>query len=127
MIALMTATQLFNLPTGLLSGVCYVESKHTVQAVHKDDGGSASIGLCQIKYNTAKGMGYRGTEHELQVNPTLNALYAGRYLHWQLLRYHNDYRKAIAAYNSGTVRFKDGKIRNQKYVDKVMKAWKENR
>lgn len=119
--ALMTHT--FNLPTGLQPAVCWVESGYNINAVHHDDGGGNSTGVCQIKLSTARAMGFKGTESELQV-PKTNVYYSAKYLNWQLHRYRGNYSKAIAAYNAGTWRVNDkGQIKNRHYVIKVFAAW----
>ena len=45
----LSASNAYNLPTGLLSALCFVESGHKAQAVHHDDGNGDSLGVCQIK------------------------------------------------------------------------------
>lgn len=119
----MTVTQTLGLPQGLLDSICYVESKHTIQVVHKNDGKSDSIGICQIKYETAKGLGYRGSlDHLYDLNT--NVYWAGVYLLKQLKRYNGNIEKAVAAYNAGTHRINaEGLTMNRKYVDKVFKVW----
>lgn len=108
----------------LLSAVCYVESGHNPKAINWDDGGSPSYGECQIKYATAKQMGYRGSVTALWLDRRLNRKYASLYLQYQINRY-QDVRKGIAAYNAGTL--PNGEIRNTKYVRKVMRALQEGR
>lgn len=116
-----------DLPPGLLSSVCYVESHHNLAAIHRDDGGADSIGLCQLHLSTAMELGYRGTAFGLK-DPQINAFWAGLYLSHQLHRYNGDATKAIAAYNSGTYRVDaNGKPKNDKYVQKVFTAWEEGR
>lgn len=123
----LATSQAFNLPPGLLSAVCYVESKHTPSAINHDDGNGDSIGLCQIKHGTAVQMGYKGSLEGLK-DPATNTFYAARFLAYQQLRYHNDYIKAIAAYNAGSARLdENGQVKNKKYVEKVFKAWHEGR
>ena len=120
-------SQAFQLPQGLLSAVCFVESKHVVKALNINDGGSSSYGACQIKLATAQFVGYKGTEKELH-NPQVNIYYAGKYLRHQLNRYDNDILKSVAAYNAGTHRINaQGLTMNRKYVGKVFSAWSENR
>ncbi len=116
-----------SLPPGLLSAVCYVESKHRVGAIHHDDGNGDSLGVCQIKLNTARLLGFKGTQDEL-MDPKTNIKYAGLYLQRQLNRYEANSPKAVSAYNAG--KFKQGKDRfaiNQAYVDRVFGAWAEER
>jgi hypothetical protein len=126
-LALISSTQTFDLPPGLLSALCFVESSHRTYVVNHKDGGSRSNGACQIKLSTAKLLGYNGTEEKL-LDPKVNAYWAAKYLRRQLDRYGGDVRKGVAAYNSGTLRINDmGHIRNQKYVNKVFRAWGDNR
>lgn len=114
-----TVSNSFNLPVNLLSAVCYVESGHKPNAIHLNDGGADSLGMCQIKLTTARQLGYTGTANELQVNYKINIFYAGKYLRYQLKRYKGDQRKAIAAYNAGSW---SGKSINIKYLNKVLLA-----
>lgn len=117
------ATQTFQLPPGLLSSLCYVETHHNPNAVVMNDGGSPSRGVCQVKYNTAVGLGFKGSPKELQT-PVTNVYYAGKYLRYQLDRYNGDIRKAVAAYNAGSHRVNaKGVTKNKKYVQKVFMAW----
>ena len=122
-LALMIASTNLNLPKGLLSAICYVESRHNAKAVNPDDGHQDSIGLCQLHMDTARFMGYKGDEKGL-LNPKTNAYYAGKYLRYQIRRYENDPRKAVAAYNLGHHKLnKKGVIVNKAYVEKVFTAW----
>ncbi len=115
------------LPPGLLSAVCYVESHHNPEALHLDDGTEPSVGLCQLHPSTAKLMGFKGTNKEL-MNPNVNAFYAGKYLKRQLIRYHGDTNAAVAAYNAGRHNIdKKGRTRNSRYVRKVYAAWEVGR
>jgi len=121
-----SVTQANSLPPGLLSSLCYVESKHDIHAIHHDDGNSDSLGICQIKLQTAKELGFKGSKADL-MKPENNIKYAGKYLRKQLARYKNNSPMAVSAYNMGT--FKPGKVfaANQTYVDRVFKAWAEGR
>lgn len=122
----LTATQEFNLPEGMLSAICYVESGHRIHARHDDDGGSPSLGICEIKITTATMLGFTGTEKQL-MRPKTNIHYAAKYLAYQIKRY-KDPMAAISAYNMGT--YKEGENgfpRNQKYVNKVFSAWLEKK
>src|ERR1700732_2996185 len=89
----------FNLPTGLLSSVCFVESGHRLTAYHKDDGKGNSVGVCQIKLGTARWLGFKGTEKQL-MEPVTNVYYAGKYIRHQMDRYQS-VKKAVIAYNLG--------------------------
>jgi soluble lytic murein transglycosylase-like protein len=123
MLLFVSATVTYDLPPGLLSALCWTESKHDIHAIHHDDGNSDSLGICQIKLKTARMMGFKGTAEDL-MDPKENISYAAKYLKAQLRRYSLDSPKAVAAYNLGT--FRKGSTRfasNQKYVDKVFMAW----
>jgi soluble lytic murein transglycosylase-like protein len=115
---LVTSAQ-FNLPKGLLDSLCFVESKYDTSAIHHDDGNGNSLGICQIKYNTARSMGFKGSIKEL-MNPSTNILYAGKYLKHQIIRYNGSIKKAVIAYNRGSA--KD--LTSTKYQAKVYKQWK---
>jgi soluble lytic murein transglycosylase-like protein len=118
-----SVTAMYNLPPGMLRAICYTESHHNVYAIHVDDGSSNSLGVCQVSYNTAREMGFTGSEAEL-MEPATNINYAGLYLRSRLRRNHGNIRLAIAAYNSGSPLFKrDGSLINELYVHKVATAW----
>lgn len=108
-----------------MASLCFVESSYDVEATNVDDGGGDSIGVCQVKVSTARTLGFQGTAKQLK-DPLTNSYYAGMYLHHQLRRYSGDVHKGIASYNSGTWRINaEGNTKNQVYVNKVMKAWKD--
>jgi len=98
-----------------------VESKHQVTAVHEDDGGSDSIGICQIKWSTAKDLGFTGDPVDLMA-PKINIYYAAKFLSRQRSRYNGDLTKAVIAYNLGHA----GTLKRTKYSDKVFKQWRQN-
>lgn len=117
------SARLSRIPTTLLRAVCWVESNHrTVKT--KSDGvdGRNSYGICQLKLQTARDMGFTGTAKEL-MQPHWNIYYAAQYLGYQLRRYHGNVKKAVKAYNRGHC---SGSV-NCQYVRKVMKAYKEGR
>jgi soluble lytic murein transglycosylase-like protein len=114
----LAATINHSLPVGLLESLCYVESKHNVNAVHRDDGNSDSLGVCQIKYRTAQYMGFKGTRQQLML-PTVNIYYAGKYLRHQLNRY-GSIERAVIAYNLGHA----GRLTSTKYQVRVYEQWR---
>jgi len=121
------ATASYNLPPRLLSALCYVESAHKTNVIHKDDGLGNSLGICQIKASTAKSLGYSGPDSDLMI-PQLNIFFAAYYLKKQLDRYKGDIPKALAAYNAGSCRLnKKGQIKNRKYIHKVLEAWEQGK
>lgn len=108
-----------DLPTGLLSSLCYVETTHKVTAIAYNDGKTHSYGICQIKIETAKGLGFKGTEIDL-MKPENNIYYAGLYLKYQTIRYKGDMPRAITAYNRG----KSTGNGHSEYYLKVNKQWR---
>lgn len=123
----LAATAAYHLPPGLLSALCWTESRGKVNAVHHDDGTEDSLGVCQVKPKTARYMGFTGTEKELMI-PRINIKYSARYLKYQLIRYHGNVVKAIAAYNAGRYRpGPDGLPLNKGYVLHVLRAHREGR
>jgi soluble lytic murein transglycosylase-like protein len=107
-----------NLPPKLLNAVCLVESGGDSTKVHRHDGTSDSLGLCQVKLSTARFMGFRGTKRQL-MDARTNEIYAARYLKYQANRYHHNYAKALTAYNQGSC-YSEG---NSVYAAKVFNAW----
>ncbi len=116
----LTTSQQFGLPAGLLESLCYVESKHDINAIHKNDGDGNSVGICEIKLKTAKWLGFKGTEKEL-MQPKTNIYYAGKYLAKQINRYHNVV-KGVIAYNIGHA----GCLTYTSYSDNVIALWRKN-
>lgn len=117
-----TATSIqFELPRNLLTSLCYVESNHNPKAIHKDDGNSNSVGVCQVKLSTARSLGFKGTEKQL-LDPETNIYYSAKYLKYQLLRYKNNSTNAIIAYNRGNAKG----LTRTKYSDKVIQRWRIN-
>lgn len=108
----------YGLPANLLSSLCYVESKHKISAIHRDDGGSSSLGVCQIKLSTAKGLGFKGSAKDL-MRPDTNISYAAKYLSKQIHRY-NSVRLGVIAYNRGNAKH----LTTSKYQRKVFKEWR---
>lgn len=101
----------------LLLAICLHES-HLKNIEVPHDGGSPTYGICQVKLDTAKFLGYTGDGQGLMV-PETNAKYAALYLKYQKERYDYDWCKATAAYNAGTYNESKkvpGKPRNLKYV-----------
>lgn len=113
------ATIQFNLPPGLLSSLCFVESKHDVSAIHHDDGSTDSIGVCQVKLKTSQWLGFTGSEKQL-LDPKTNIFYAAKYLSKNIKRYDGQIERAVVAYNRGNAK---GLLRTN-YSDKVINQWR---
>ena len=114
------AAKKVGISASLLVAICTHESG-LKNINNENDKGSPSIGICQIKHESAKLLGFKGNRFALE-NPKINALYAAKYLKMQFDRYNNDACKAVAAYNSGTY-FENKKIpgrpKNFRYVQDV--------
>lgn len=121
-VLLTTVSMQFGLPHGLLDSVCYIESGRNPAAVHLNDGEGNSIGLCQIKFKTAKWMGFKGKERDLY-NPKVNAYYAAKYLRYQIIRHKGNTTKALIAYNRGNAKG----LTTTEYSAKVIKYWGEQK
>lgn len=100
--ALRIAEETQGIPQDLLVSLCYVESLLNPDAPNPNDGGSPSYGLCQIKYRTARDMGFKGKRKELY-NPYINAIYAAKYLKSFKKSSKIDWIQAVAAYNCGHI------------------------
>ncbi len=111
------ASTALDLPPGLLSALCMVESNHNPNAVHHDDGAHDSIGICQVQYRSAYQVGFRGTVEELQ-DPKVNIIIAAAILKTQINRYHS-VKRGVIAYNIGNAK----NLQTSKYADKVFKQW----
>ena len=114
--AFLLAGWLNGVDPALLSSLCYVESNHRINAYVRQDGGSPSIGVCQVKLATARALGHVEGEKAL-MDASANSYYAAKYLRKQFDRY-KSWKKAVSAYNAG--RAIKG---NKKYVDRVMRGW----
>lgn len=105
----------YSIPSNLLSSICMVESSHKIHAINPNDGGSDSLGVCQIKLSTAKSVGYTGNKKGL-LDPNTNINYAGKYLR-KCFDKHKDWIKAVKCYNRGY----NAKIGSDTYEDKVLR------
>jgi len=107
----------------LLLAICTHETNLTNIVVY-NDGNSPSYGICQIKLETAKMIGFKGRAKDL-INPQVNAKWAALYLKYQEQRYGaNKWCEMTAAYNAGSFSESKkfpGKPRNLKYVRRVQK------
>ena len=111
----------------LLLGICSHESNAFTMNYSKNDHGSASIGICQVKLATSRMVGFNLTEKQL-MNPRINALVAARYLKFQQRRYGNDWVLLTASYNAGRYNPSSkvpGCPKNLKYVRLVQKRLPE--
>ncbi|NJO48238.1 MAG: lytic transglycosylase domain-containing protein [Leptolyngbyaceae cyanobacterium RM2_2_4] len=111
----------------LLLAICTHESGlKNVLVPH--DGGSPTYGICQVKYDTAKMMGFTGEAKDL-MTPEVNTKWAAEYLKYQKSRYDGDWMKSTAAYNSGTYNESKkvpGCPRNLKYIRFVQKKLEDS-
>lgn len=109
----------------LVLAVANVESSKNGKAMN-----GTHYGLMQLKLGTARMLGFRGKPKEL-LNWKVNLKYGSQYLNSHLRRYQSEYA-AAAAYNAGAVfrckrthqDCKKGHYVNQKYVNRVMGAYR---
>lgn len=107
------------IPYKLLLAICKVESSLNPLASNTNEpNGYHSHGLCQIQYRTAKWLGFKGKVEHLYY-AKINALWAAKYIKYQLKKYKGNWNDTIAAYNAGKVYKRNGKYINQVYVNKV--------
>lgn len=83
-------------PRDLAHGVVMVESRYRAKAT----GRGGYIGLMQIGYRTAKGMGYSGSRQGLY-NPSTNLDYGMRYLGEAYRQAGGDYCRTVSKYQGG--------------------------
>lgn len=114
--ALQEASKTAGVPYRLLAAICFKESHLKEHQKPVWDVGSYSYGMCQIKEDTARDMGFDGDVEDLS-DVFTNAKYAGLYLSHQLDKYHGDWIRALAAYNAGSSHWHIG---NQGYVTDVL-------
>jgi soluble lytic murein transglycosylase-like protein len=118
---ILTAAKSVKISGAILVAICSHESGlQNITVPH--DGGSPTYGICQVKYDTATMLGFKGKPQDL-LEPKINAKYAATYLKYQYNRY-GSWCMAVAAYNSGTYNpssKEPGHPRNIKYVKNVSK------
>lgn len=107
-------------PTTLIYAIIFMESSiHPNTKIWEPNVEQFAMGLGQVLPSTARWMGFKGTDEEL-LKPEVNLEYVAKYLRYQLDRYENDIPEAIAAYNAGSVKYReDGSYINQAYVNRV--------
>lgn len=118
---ILSAAKAAKVSGALLLAICTHESGlSNVWVQH--DGGSPSIGICQIKYETAKQLGFKGVARDL-MKPAVNAEYAAKYLAYQETRYGTEnWCVLAAAYNAGSFnesKTNPGHPRNMKYIGHI--------
>jgi soluble lytic murein transglycosylase-like protein len=96
---IIAAAKLVKVSPQLLLAICVTES-NLKNVVVPHDGGSPTYGICQVKLDTAKMLGYTGNAKGL-MDPKTNIKFAALYLKYQKDRYQYDWCKATAAYNAG--------------------------
>lgn len=105
----------------LLYSICSHESRGFTLDYSIYDNGSPSYSVCQVKSETAKMLGFKGSPTELR-NAYIGAKYAALYLKYQQDRYGDDWVKLTASYNSGSYNPSNkvrGCPRNLKYLRSV--------
>lgn len=90
-----TAAAEHGVPEALLHRIIKRESNYNARAYH-----GGHWGLMQIKYETARSMGYRGPAAGL-LNPETNLRFGGRYLAGAYLVANRNRERAVRLYSSG--------------------------
>lgn len=123
---IIAAAKAAKVSTALFFAICSHESG-IKNILTKNDGGSPTYGVCQVKFETAKMMGYKGEPFGL-MDPATNAKYGARYLKYQEKRYGDDWCKITAAYNAGSVFIekRSKRLKNLQYVHKVQEKLQED-
>lgn len=120
--SIIRAADEIEVPRELVLAICWGESSFRNRGVTHLDGQTMSYGVCQVKLETAEWLdtiyphvGYKASAKTLH-SPYRNALYAAKYLHYQLKRYKGDWKLAVNAYNSG-----HGRRHKTKYITRFIK------
>lgn len=117
---ILSMSKVIGVPGYLLLAICTHESGLNNTLI-PHDGGSPTYGVCQVKFNTAKMLGFSGKPKQL-MNPLINIKFAAKYLKRQINRYDGNLCKATAAYNAGRYNPSSlfpGKPKNFRYVKSV--------
>jgi soluble lytic murein transglycosylase-like protein len=99
---------IYKVPLNLVRRVVHRESRYNPSAYHR-----GNYGLMQIRYNTAKGLGYDGEPNGL-LDAETNLKYAVKYLKGAWLVADKDEDKAVSLYARGY--YYDAKRKNMLYV-----------
>ena len=105
--AIRNASQRYGVPVALIKAIIGQESAFRPTAYRLEAAiNDASIGLMQILYATARGVGYPGPVGEATkltglYDPATNIMFGTAYLDSQLVRAGGNIRDAISAYNGG--------------------------
>lgn len=124
---ILSAAKAAKVSGALLLAICTQESNLTNVVVYHD-GDSPSFGVCQIKFETAKMVGYKGKAGKL-IDPTVSIPLAAKYLKYQLNRYNDNVCKAVSAYNAGSYiegKKTPGRAFNHRYNKSVRNKLPEN-
>ena len=123
-IALPKECEVFN--PKLINAIIAVESNGDHEAVSSEN----ALGLMQIKYETAKCMGFKGKKTDLH-KPQVNLKYGCMYLYQMYTEQHRDIYKALDAYSRGPTQVRDhpykGKWSKHPYIKKIKDRLKETK
>lgn len=119
-----TYSRKHGIPSALLAAIVETESGWNPKAYRAEPRiGDASMGLGQILGRTARAYGFK-QDLSLLYNPAINLDWTGLIIGSLIAKY--GLQDAVAAYNAGTPRRDaSGRYINQKYVDKVLYAYRK--
>jgi soluble lytic murein transglycosylase-like protein len=122
-LAVKQAAETEGVSESFLAAVCFAESSLDPYKKTIEKDGTISWGLCQLKCETARSVGFHGKCEGL-FNPYANALYAARYIRSQCstLRGTSKVELASACYNAGPGGVVGGRFTNTMHVRHVIEA-----
>ena len=111
----------FGVDPRLVAAIVSTESHFRRIVRVREPDGRYSYGLMQVKAETARMMGFRGSPRRLY-SPWLNLYYGIRYLKSRLQHYPFVW-DAVSAYNAGHPLWHDLSYRNRRYVRRVWRRY----
>lgn len=114
----------YEIPTGLLSAMAYVESSgnHKAFVKHDGKGSMSSYGLLQLQLASARTVKFKGKAKEL-MNPETNIEYGAAYLRWLLETHENNVAWALTCWNTGPNSYVCRNKKYSSYVGLVLNAY----
>lgn len=120
--AFLNGAKAVGIDVALLRALCFIESSHKPNVVVIMDRTAPSYGICQLQYNTAKGLGFKGSTKQLMYAP-INILYAAKNLAKWFKKSRGSKYRALTSYNRGHL----SSLGFGTYAAKVMIAVAERR
>lgn len=122
--SVIVAAKQVGVSAALLFSVCHVESHMKTINNFQDGHGRGSFGVCMVSLEVARSFKPEADRLALQ-QLSYNLLISAMYLKSLSDNYNGNISYIAAAYNGGYVYFNGKEIRNQVYVNKVLKVYGE--